>query len=302
MGDVIVAEDLEKRFGDFVAVNRVTFSVREGEVFGFLGPNGAGKTTTMRMIQCVSPKTSGRLEVFGMDVNTHPADIKCLIGVVPQETNLDPDFSVHENLMVYSRYFDIPPRTALETIGSLLDFVQLSERRDTSIEKLSGGMKRRLILARALINNPRLLILDEPTVGLDPQARHLIWDRLRALRSRGNTIVLTTHYMEEAAQLCDRIVIMDQGRILELGRPQDLVQKHAGVDIVEADNKPEVLACLGRMGAKYDVAGERVQVFTEKAREVTAALLQECSPIEVVARPAGLEDVFLKLTGRRLKE
>ena len=220
MGDVIVAEDLEKRFGDFVAVNRVSFSVREGEVFGFLGPNGAGKTTTMRMIQCVSPKTSGRLEVFGMDVNTHPAEIKYLIGVVPQETNLDPDFSVHENLMVYSRYFDIPPRTALETIGSLLDFVQLSERRDTSIEKLSGGMKRRLILARALINNPRLLILDEPTVGLDPQARHLIWDRLRALRSRGNTIVLTTHYMEEAAQLCDRIVIMDQGRILELAGPR----------------------------------------------------------------------------------
>lgn len=302
MADVIVAQDLEKRFGDFVAVDRVSFSVREGEVFGFLGPNGAGKTTTMRMIQCVSQKTSGRLEVFGMDVNTHPAEIKYLIGVVPQETNLDPDFSVHENLMVYSRYFDIPPRTALETIGSLLDFVQLSERKDTSIEKLSGGMKRRLILARALINNPRLLILDEPTVGLDPQARHLIWDRLRALRSRGNTIVLTTHYMEEAAQLCDRIVIMDQGRILELGRPQELVQKHAGVDIVEADNKPEVLACLGRMGAKYEVAGERVQVFTEKAREVTAALLQECSPIEVVARPAGLEDVFLKLTGRRLKE
>jgi lipooligosaccharide transport system ATP-binding protein len=204
--------------------------------------------------------------------------------------------------MVYSRYFDIPRETAMGAIRSLLDFVQLSERRDTSIEKLSGGMKRRLILARALINNPRLLILDEPTVGLDPQARHLIWDRLRALRSKGNTIVLTTHYMEEAAQLCDRIVIMDQGRILELGRPQDLVQKHAGVDIVEADNKPEVLACLGRMGAGYEVAGERVQVFTDRPREVTAALLQECSPIEVVARPAGLEDVFLKLTGRRLKE
>ncbi len=302
MEDVIVADELEKRFGDFVAVNRVSFSVREGEVFGFLGPNGAGKTTTMRMIQCVSPKTSGRLEVFGMDVDTHQAEIKHLVGVVPQENNLDPDFSVHENLMVYSQYFDIPPRTALETIGSLLDFVQLSERRDTSIEKLSGGMKRRLILARALINNPRLLILDEPTVGLDPQARHLIWDRLRALRSRGNTIVLTTHYMDEAAQLCDRIVIMDQGSILELGRPQDLVQKHVGVDIVEADNKPEVLACLGRMGARYEVAGERVQVFTGQAREVTAALLQECSPIEVVARPAGLEDVFLKLTGRRLKE
>ncbi|MDD1661442.1 MAG: ABC transporter ATP-binding protein [Methanomicrobiales archaeon] len=302
MGDVILAADLEKRFGDFVAVDRVSFSVAEGEVFGFLGPNGAGKTTTMRMIQCVSPKTSGRLEVFGMDVDAFPAEIKYLTGVVPQETNLDPDFSVQENLLVYSRYFDIPHQKALEAIGSLLDFVQLSERRDSPIEKLSGGMKRRLILARALINNPRLLILDEPTVGLDPQARHLIWDRLRALRSRGNTIVLTTHYMEEAAQLCDRIVIMDQGRILELGRPQDLVKKHAGVDIVEADNKPEVLACLGRLEAKYEVTGGRVQVFTDHPKEVAAALIQECSPIEVVARPSGLEDVFLKLTGRRLKE
>ncbi|MGE5832288.1 MAG: ABC transporter ATP-binding protein [Methanomicrobiales archaeon] len=302
MADVILAENLEKRFGDFVAVDRVTFTVREGEVFGFLGPNGAGKTTTMRMIQCVSPKDSGRLEVFGMDVSAHPAEIKGLIGVVPQETNLDPDFSVYENLMVYSRYFDIPPSTAREAIDGLLEFVQLSERRDTSIEKLSGGMKRRLILARALINNPRLLILDEPTVGLDPQARHLIWDRLRALRSRGNTIVLTTHYMEEAAQLCDRIVIMDLGKILEIGRPADLVRKHAGIDVVEADNRPEVLACLGKMGAKYEVAGERVQVFTETPREVTATLMQECTQIEVVARPAGLEDVFLKLTGRRLKE
>jgi lipooligosaccharide transport system ATP-binding protein len=302
LAEVILAEDLEKRFGDFIAVNRVSFTVAEGEVFGFLGPNGAGKTTTMKMIQCVSPKTSGRLEVFGMDVNLHQGEIKGLIGVVPQETNLDPDFSVQENLMVYSRYFDIPPGTAAATIASLLDFVQLTERKESPIEKLSGGMKRRLILARALINNPRLLILDEPTIGLDPQARHLIWDRLRALRSRGNTIVLTTHYMEEAAQLCDRIVIMDQGRILELGRPQDLVEKHAGADIVEADNRPEVLACLGRLDAKYEVAGGRVQVFTDRPKEVAAALIQECSPIEVVARPSGLEDVFLKLTGRRLKE
>jgi lipooligosaccharide transport system ATP-binding protein len=302
LAEVILAEDLEKRFGDFIAVNRVSFTVAEGEVFGFLGPNGAGKTTTMKMIQCVSPKTSGRLEVFGMDVNLHQGEIKGLIGVVPQETNLDPDFSVQENLMVYSRYFDIPPGTAAATIASLLDFVQLTERKESPIEKLSGGMKRRLILARALINNPRLLILDEPTIGLDPQARHLIWDRLRALRSRGNTIVLTTHYMEEAAQLCDRIVIMDQGQILELGRPQDLVEKHAGADIVEADNRPEVLACLGRLDAKYEVAGGRVQVFTDRPKEVAAALIQECSPIEVVARPSGLEDVFLKLTGRRLKE
>jgi len=300
--DVIVAADLVKRFGDFVAVDHVSFTVAEGEVFGFLGPNGAGKTTTMRMIECVSPKTEGRLEVLGMDVSGHAAEIKGLIGVVPQETNLDPDFSVHENLMVYSRYFDIPPEMARETIASLLDFVQLAERRDTSIDKLSGGMKRRLILARALINNPRLLILDEPTIGLDPQARHLIWDRLRALRSRGNTILLTTHYMEEAAQLCDRIVIMDQGKILELGSPQELVRKHASADIVEADNRPDVLACLGRIGAAYELAGERVQVFTSRPREVAATLLEECTQIEVVARPASLEDVFLKLTGRRLKE
>jgi lipooligosaccharide transport system ATP-binding protein len=302
VADVIVAENLVKRFGDFFAVNGVSFSVHEGEVFGFLGPNGAGKTTTMRMIECVSPKTAGRLEVLGMDVSGHEAEIKRHIGVVPQETNLDPDFSVEENLLVYSRYFDIPADTARSTIGSLLDFVQLTEKRGTGIEKLSGGMKRRLILARALINDPRLLILDEPTIGLDPQARHLIWDRLRALRSRGNTIVLTTHYMEEAAQLCDRIVIMDLGRILELGRPQDLVRKHAGVDVVEAENKPEVLACLGKLGERYEHAGERIQVFTSRPREITDAIMEECSPIEVVARPAGLEDVFLKLTGRRLRE
>ncbi|HMK15968.1 MAG TPA: ABC transporter ATP-binding protein [Methanomicrobiales archaeon] len=302
MGDVIIAEDLVKKFGDFVAVNGVSFAVREGEVFGFLGPNGAGKTTTMRMIQCVSPKTSGRLEVLGMDVSTHPAEIKSLVGVVPQETNLDPDFSVEENLLVYARYFDIPEDAARENIGSLLDFVQLAEKRDTGIEKLSGGMKRRLILARALINDPRLLILDEPTVGLDPQARHLIWDRLRALRARGNTIVLTTHYMEEAAQLCDRIVIMDLGRILEMGRPQDLVRKHAGIDVVEAENKPEVIACLGKLGERYELAGDRIQVFTGRPREVAAAIMEECSATEVVARPAGLEDVFLKLTGRRLRE
>jgi len=302
VGDAIIAEDLVKKFGDFAAVNGVSFSVHEGEVFGFLGPNGAGKTTTMRMIQCVSPKTSGRLEVLGMDVSTRQAEIKHLIGVVPQETNLDPDFSVEENLMVYSRYFDIPEETARKNMESLLDFVQLSEKRETGIDKLSGGMKRRLILARALINDPRLLILDEPTVGLDPQARHLIWDRLRALRSRGNTILLTTHYMEEAAHLCDRIVIMDLGRILEMGRPQDLVRKHAGIDVVEAENKPEVEACLGRLGERFEHAGDRIQVFTSRPREVTDAIMGECSPIEVVARPASLEDVFLKLTGRRLRD
>lgn len=224
---VIEAEDLKKQFGEFVAVDSVSFTVEEGEVFGFLGPNGAGKTTTMKMIQCVSPKTGGKLEVFGMGVSTHQCEIKKLLGVVPQENNLDPDFTVYDNLMVYSRYFDIHRARAERVIEELLDFVQLREKKDTLIEQLSGGMKRRLILARALINTPRLLILDEPTIGLDPQARHLIWDKLKSLQSQGITIVLTTHYLEEAARLCDRLVIMDYGKIIVEGKPDELIKEYA---------------------------------------------------------------------------
>lgn len=245
---VIVAEDLKKQFGELVAVDSVSFTVDEGEVFGFLGPNGAGKTTTMKMIQCVSPKTGGKLEVFGMDVSTDQREIKKLLGVVPQENNLDPDFTVYDNLMVYSRYFDIHRARAEQVIEELLDFVQLREKKDTLIEQLSGGMKRRLILARALINMPRLLILDEPTIGLDPQARHLIWDKLKSLQSQGITIVLTTHYLEEAARLCDRLVIMDYGKIIVEGKPDELVKEYAGT------------------------------------------------------RSATLEEVFLKLTGKKLRE
>lgn len=192
---VIVARDLRKTFKDLVAVDNISFSIEEGEMFGFLGPNGAGKTTTMRMIQCISPVTSGSLEIFGMDVSDHQREIKSLMGVVPQENNLDMDFTVYENLMVYSRYFDIPKEEAEERVEELLDFVQLTDKKDTMTESLSGGMKRRLILARALVNRPRLLILDEPTVGLDPQARHLIWDRLRLLQKNGVTVVLTSHLM-----------------------------------------------------------------------------------------------------------
>ena len=191
---IIVAEGLEKRFGEFRAVDGVSFNVREGEVFGFLGQNGAGKTTTMKMIQCVSPRTGGKLEVFGMDVDTHQQEIKKLLGVAPQENNLDPDFTVYENLMVYSRYFDMPKDEAKEIIDELLDFFQLSEKKDTLIEKISGGMKRRLMLARALVNRPKLLVLDEPTIGLDPQARHLIWDQIKSMRDKGNTITVSyTH-------------------------------------------------------------------------------------------------------------
>ena len=220
MAVVLEAKNLEKRFKDFVAVNKINFKVKEGEVFGFLGPNGAGKTTTMKIIQCVSPKTSGDLKVFGLDVNEHPREIKQHMGVVPQMDNLDPDFSVIENLVQYSRYFDIPIEEAKKRANDLVNYVQLNDKKESSIDKLSGGMKRRLVLARAMINNPKLLILDEPTTGLDPQARHLIWEKLKDLSSRGITVILTTHYMEEAARLCDRIVIMDNGQILVEGTPK----------------------------------------------------------------------------------
>lgn len=299
---MIVAEGLKKQFGDLVAVDRVSFTVGEGELFGFLGPNGAGKTTIMKMIQCVSPKTAGKLEVFGMDVNTRQRAIKKLLGVVPQENNLDPDFTVYDNLLVYSRYFDIPRTSAEQKVDELLDFIQLREKRDTIIEQLSGGMKRRLILARALINNPRLLILDEPTIGLDPQARHLIWRKLKTLQSNGITIVLTTHYLEEAARLCDRLVIMDYGSIIAEGKPDELVTEYVGTDIVETVNTPGVISCLASHGVNYDVFGDTVQAYTTEPQKITAALLTECELGQVTARSATLEDVFLKLTGKKLRE
>jgi lipooligosaccharide transport system ATP-binding protein len=299
---VIVAENLVKKFDGFTAVDGVSFTIEEGEMFGFLGPNGAGKTTAMRMIQCVSPKTSGKLEVLGMDVNTHHREIKKVLGVVPQENNLDPDFSVYENLLVYSRYFDIPRPQARQMIDKLLDFVQLQEKRDIMIEELSGGMKRRLILARALINGPRIMILDEPTVGLDPQARHLIWDKLRSLRSKKVTILLTTHYLDEAAQLCDRLVIMDYGKILLEGSPDEIVREQIGTDIVETEINLNVIACLDKRSTKYEVMEDIIQVYTSKPQEITSHLLKECKLGKITARSATLEDVFLKLTGKKLRE
>lgn len=302
MEPVIAAKNLTKLYGSFTAVNSIEFSVQPGEVFGFLGPNGAGKTTTMKMIMCASPKTSGSLDVFGMDVDRHPREIKAMTGVVPQETNLDSEFTTHDNLLVYSRYFGIPRNIAEMRIKELLDFVQLSEKRDVNIEKLSGGMKRRLLLARALINQPKLLILDEPTIGLDPQARHLIWEKLKLLSSQGNTIVLTTHYLEEAERLCDRLVIMDNGKILVEGPPADLVREYAGSGIVEAEHSGEVTACLEGMGIAYEVTGDTVQVSTDEPGNVATRLLSDCHAKRVISRVATLEDVFLKLTGRGLKE
>jgi lipooligosaccharide transport system ATP-binding protein len=283
-------------------VDGISFTVKKGEVFGFLGPNGAGKTSTMKIIACVSPRTSGTVRVFGMDPALCPAEIKQRLGVVPQESNLDPDFTCYGNLFTYSRYFDIPPDIAHKKAEELLEFVQLQEKRDVTVEKLSGGMKRRLILARALVNNPDLLILDEPTIGLDPQARHLIWERLKNLQAQGNTIVLTTHYLDEAARLCDRLVIMDNGKILVEGSPADLVKQYVGNEIVEVEKSDEVVSCLVRKNIPFEVIGDTVQIASDSSREVARILFDTCTPRKVLTRPATLEDVFLKLTGRKLKE
>lgn len=256
----------------------------------------------MKMITCISPRTSGTLQVLGKDPKTDPVAIKARLGIVPQETNLDPDFTCHGNLVTYAGYFDIPKEEAGRKADELLDFVQLQDKRDVAIDKLSGGMKRRLILARALVNSPDLLILDEPTIGLDPQARHLIWERLKLLQAQGNTVVLTTHYLDEAARLCDRLVIMDNGKILVEGAPSELVKRYVGDEIVEVEKSDEVLSCLKKLGIPFDVFGDTIQIITDTAREVARTLFENCQPRKILTRPATLEDVFLKLAGRTLKE
>jgi len=301
---LIEARDLTKKFGDLMAVDNIAFQVLKGECLGFLGPNGAGKTTIMKMINCVLPLTAGTLTVAGMDATRQSREIKTMIGVAPQEDNLDPDFTVLHNLVVYARYFDIPKGVAQKRAEDLLKFVQLEEKRNVLIDQLSAGMKRRLILARALINEPQILILDEPTTGLDPQARHLIWDKARNLQRQGVTIVLTTHYMEEATQLCDRLLIMDNGKIIEEGTPVNLIKKHVGEEVLEVGYDEQVLKFLKEAfpDAHLDVIGDRIQVFTNKPRGVFSEILTKFSFKAAMIRDANLEDVFLKLTGRRLRE
>lgn len=299
---VINADGLIKKYGDIIAVDNIRFFVRKGELFGFLGPNGAGKTTTMKMVQCVSPKSGGNLSIFGLDPDLEGREIRKRIGVVPQETNLDPDLSVHDNLTIYASFYNIPPREAASRAMEILKFFELESKKDTVIEKLSGGMKRRLLLARALINQPDLLILDEPTIGLDPQARHHIWERLIRLRTEGHTIVLTTHYLDEAARLCDRLVIMDQGHILVEGTPDSLVKEYIGMDIVETDMNPEVRKYLEDSGITYESGGETIQIRTKNPKKVVESLIDRFERVRVITRPASLEDVFLMLTGRRIRE
>lgn len=300
---LVDAENLTKKF-DLVAVNGINFKIFKGESFGFLGPNGAGKTTTMKMMNGVSPPTAGNLTIAGMDVLNNGRKIKSMIGVAPQEDNLDPDFTVFQNLTVYARYFDIPEKDAKRRTENLLKFVQLEEKRDVIINNLSAGMKRRLIIARALLNEPQVLILDEPTTGLDPQARHLIWEKIRSLKKKGVTVILTTHYMDEASQLCDRIIIMDHGKIIEEGRPADLIQKHAGEEVLEVPYSEEVMKLLQQTfdSARIEVVGDKIHVFTSHPRGAFSKMLKASSFKGAVIRDADLEDVFLKLTGRRLRE
>jgi len=302
---VIRARGIRKDYSGFEAVKGIDFQVTKAECFGILGPNGAGKTTTMNMIQGYSPLSGGTLTVFGLPIESSPRRIKARIGVIPQENNLDPDLSVIENLKVYARYFDIPRKKALEKAESLLAFVSLTDKKEEKITGLSGGMKRRLIVARALINEPELIMLDEPTTGLDPQARHLIWQKLRGLKKTGQTLLLTTHNMDEAAQLCDRLVIMDHGRILDEGSPRLLVKKHVRGSVFEfdagADRLNLIKDCLTGINHVSEISGDTVFVYTDHADSVLNKTA--CFPeISFLHRQASLEDVFLKLTGRELRE
>ncbi len=305
---MVVARRLRKSYNGLVAVDGTDISEAAGECFGFLGPNGAGKTTTMKMIYGAVIPTGGELTVTGLDVRDHEREIKRRIGVVPQEDNLDEELRVRENLLIYGRYYDLPRKVILRRADELLDFMQLSEKVDARVEQLSGGMKRRLLIARALINDPELVVLDEPTTGLDPQARHLVWDRLRALTAEGKTLVLTTHYMEEAARLCDRLVIMEGGLVIAEGAPKELVEKHVSPQVLEFRASPEALEDLLPIVEDVSNAVERtgdevVLVYTADADTLTERVRESGVEIDnTVYRQAGLEDVYLRLTGRSLTE
>jgi lipooligosaccharide transport system ATP-binding protein len=308
MADVvplITADGLVKKFGDFTAVDGIDVEVAPGEAFGFLGPNGAGKTSTMKMIGCVSPVTTGQLRIFGLDPSTSGRSIRARMGVVPQQDQLDNELTVVENLIIYGRYFDMSRTDARAKADELLDFVQLSERADSKVEPLSGGQKRRVSIARSLINDPDLLLLDEPTTGLDPQARHVLWDRLYQLKARGATQVITTHFMDEAEQLCDRLVVMDGGAIVAEGSPRGLIAQHVRREVVEVrfgyERNDEWLPRLDGIGGRTEVLPDRLLIYTDDGDDALNEMhRREIVPESALVRRSSLEDVFLKLTGRTL--
>ncbi|HET8598894.1 MAG TPA: ATP-binding cassette domain-containing protein [Segeticoccus sp.] len=302
---LITARGLTKRFGDFTAVDAIDFAVQPGEAFGFLGPNGAGKSSTMKMVGAVSPVTSGELRLFGLDPATHGPQIRARLGVVPQKDTLDEELNVQENLWIYGRYFGLSRAQVRERSVELLDFAQLSDRARDKVEPLSGGMKRRLTIARSLINNPEILLLDEPTTGLDPQARHVLWDRLFRLKRSGVTLVLTTHYMDEAEQLCDRLVVMDHGRIVAEGSPRSLIERYSTREVLELrfpdEDHQGYAARLAGVGERTEVLPDRLLIYTGDGDAATAEVHRRgLDPLSALVRRSSLEDVFLHLTGRTL--
>ncbi len=302
---LIEARGLVKRFGDFTAVDGIDVEVHRGEAFGFLGPNGAGKSSTMRMIGCTSPSTAGTLRVFGLDPATHGKQIRARLGVVPQADQLDAELSVLENLVIYGRYFDISRADCKRRAAELLDFVQLTERATSKVESLSGGMKRRVTIARSLMSDPDLLLLDEPTTGLDPQARHVLWDRLYRLKQQGVTLVLTTHYMDEAEQLCDRLVVMDGGSIVAEGSPRQLIEQHSTREVLElrypAGTNEAAAPAVEGVGDRVEVLPDRILVYAHDGEKALAMVHDRGAvPESALVRRSSLEDVFLRLTGRTL--
>jgi lipooligosaccharide transport system ATP-binding protein len=305
---LIHARGLVKRFGSFTAVDGIDFDLQRGEAFGFLGPNGAGKSSTMRMIGCVSPPSAGELSILGLDPLTDGIQIRARLGVVPQEDTLDSELTVRENLLIYGRYFGLRRDVIRERTARLLDFVELSDRADDQVEPLSGGMKRRLTIARSLINEPDILLLDEPTTGLDPQARHVVWDRLFRLKQRGVTLVLTTHYMDEAEQLCDRLVVMDAGKIAAEGSPRELIERYSTPEVLElrfdpADHQQAAEKLAAVPAQRREVLADRVLLYVGDGDAALAAVRgYGLEPLTSLVRRSTLEDVFLHLTGRQLGE
>lgn len=302
---MISARGLVKRYGDFTAVDGIDFEVRSGESFGLLGPNGAGKSSTMRMVSATSLRTDGSLSILGKDPNTDGPEIRAHLGVVPQEGNLDSELTCVQNLYVYGRYFGLS-RSFLKTkVDELLAFAQLEDKRDMKVDALSGGMKRRLTIARALVNEPEILLLDEPTTGLDPQARHILWDRLFRLKEQGVTLVVTTHYMDEAEQLCDRLVVMDRGKIMAEGSPADLIRTYSSREVLElrfgGDRNREMADTLTDMSDRHEVLADRILLYVDDADHALDEIHRRgLHPINTLARRSSLEDVFLRLTGRTL--
>lgn len=304
---MIKARGLTKDFGEVRAVDSVDFEVRKGEAFGLLGPNGAGKSTTMRMIASVSRRTGGDLSILGLDPNEYGPDIRGHLGVVPQQDNLDVEIRVRDNLLVYGRYFGLPMKFLGPKADELIEFVQLSDKAKAKVDTLSGGMKRRLTIARALINEPDILLLDEPTTGLDPQARHILWDRLFRLKEAGVTLVITTHYMDEAEQLCDRLIVMDKGKIMAEGTPARLIREYSSREVVElrfgSDRNALLAGQLQGFGDRIEVLPDRILIYTDTGEEDLARIVERgLRPVTSLVRRSSLEDVFLRLTGRSLIE